>query len=93
MTGTNCDLFTHKSSRSHLNHLVYEESSVYQILIFHVIFSFHPILYHKRNTHTHTHTHTKDIRVLFALIRRFLKRLKMVIVVTEISDIVGGRRL
>jgi hypothetical protein len=22
MTGTNCDLFTHKSSRSYLNHLV-----------------------------------------------------------------------
>jgi hypothetical protein len=25
MTGTNCDLFTHKSSRSYLNHLVYVE--------------------------------------------------------------------
>jgi hypothetical protein len=24
MTGTNCDLFTHKSSRSYLNHLVYD---------------------------------------------------------------------
>jgi hypothetical protein len=24
MTGTNCDLFTHKQSRSYLNHLVYE---------------------------------------------------------------------
>ena len=24
MTGTNCDLSTHKSSRSYLNHLVYE---------------------------------------------------------------------
>jgi hypothetical protein len=24
MTGANCDLFTHKSSRSYLNHLVYE---------------------------------------------------------------------
>ena len=24
MTGTNCDLFTHKSSRSYLNHLVYQ---------------------------------------------------------------------
>jgi hypothetical protein len=24
MTGTNCDLFTHKSSRSYLNHLVYK---------------------------------------------------------------------
>jgi hypothetical protein len=23
MTGTNCDLFTHKQSRSYLNHLVY----------------------------------------------------------------------
>ena len=23
MTGTNCDLFTHKSSRSYLNHLVF----------------------------------------------------------------------
>ena len=23
MTGTNCDLFTHKSSRSYLNHLVH----------------------------------------------------------------------
>jgi hypothetical protein len=23
MTGTNCDLFTNKSSRSYLNHLVY----------------------------------------------------------------------
>jgi hypothetical protein len=25
MTGTNCDLFTHKSSRSYLNHLVLDE--------------------------------------------------------------------
>jgi hypothetical protein len=25
MTGTNCDLFTHKSSRSYLNHLVIKE--------------------------------------------------------------------
>ena len=25
MTGTNCDLFTHKSSRSYLNHLVFCE--------------------------------------------------------------------
>ena len=24
MTGTNCDLFTHKSSRSYLNHLVFK---------------------------------------------------------------------
>jgi hypothetical protein len=24
MTGTNCDLFTHKSSRSYLNHLVFQ---------------------------------------------------------------------
>jgi hypothetical protein len=28
MTGTNCDLFTHKSSRSYLNHLVYESLSL-----------------------------------------------------------------
>jgi hypothetical protein len=27
MTGTNCDLFTHKSSRSYLNHLVQSESA------------------------------------------------------------------
>ena len=27
MTGTNCDLFTHKSSRSYLNHLVYSNSA------------------------------------------------------------------
>jgi hypothetical protein len=27
MTGTNCDLFTHKSSRSYLNHLVYDVKS------------------------------------------------------------------
>jgi hypothetical protein len=27
MTGTNCDLFTHKSSRSYLNHLVFRWSS------------------------------------------------------------------
>jgi hypothetical protein len=27
MTGTNCDLFTHKSSRSYLNHLVYETNT------------------------------------------------------------------
>jgi hypothetical protein len=26
MTGTNCHLFTHKSSRSYLNHLVYRLS-------------------------------------------------------------------
>jgi hypothetical protein len=24
MTGTNCDVFTHKSSRSYLNHLLYK---------------------------------------------------------------------
>jgi hypothetical protein len=29
MTGTNCDLFTHKSSRSYLNHLVYLASNPY----------------------------------------------------------------
>jgi hypothetical protein len=29
MTGTNCDLFTHKSSRSYLNHLVQYEAFVY----------------------------------------------------------------
>jgi hypothetical protein len=28
MTGTNCDLFTHKSSRSYLNHLVYPRSEI-----------------------------------------------------------------
>jgi hypothetical protein len=28
MTGTKCDLFTHKSSRSYLNHLVYRSTSV-----------------------------------------------------------------
>ena len=26
MTGTNCDLFTHKQSRSYLNHLVYAQT-------------------------------------------------------------------
>jgi hypothetical protein len=29
MTGTNCDLFTHKSSRSYLNHLVYIYTYIY----------------------------------------------------------------
>jgi hypothetical protein len=29
MTGTNCDLFTHKSSRSYLNHLVYIHIWIY----------------------------------------------------------------
>jgi hypothetical protein len=28
MTGTNCDLFTHKSSRSHLKHLVVRLNSI-----------------------------------------------------------------
>ena len=28
MTGTNCDLFTHKSSRSYLNHLVHHNKLV-----------------------------------------------------------------
>jgi hypothetical protein len=28
MTGTNCDLFTHKSSWSYLNHLVHERKSL-----------------------------------------------------------------
>jgi hypothetical protein len=28
MTGTNCDLFTHKSSRSYLNHLVFDKGSL-----------------------------------------------------------------
>jgi hypothetical protein len=27
MTGTNCDLFTHKQSRSYLNHLVFSPHS------------------------------------------------------------------
>jgi hypothetical protein len=27
MTGTNCDLFTHNQSRSHLNHLVHREDT------------------------------------------------------------------
>jgi hypothetical protein len=27
MTGTNCDLFTHKQSRSYLNHLVHMDTS------------------------------------------------------------------
>jgi hypothetical protein len=30
MTGTNCDLYTHKSSRSYLNHLVYNRVSALQ---------------------------------------------------------------
>ena len=32
MTGTNCDLFTHKSSRSYLNHLVYRKMSCWYLL-------------------------------------------------------------
>ena len=28
MTGTNCDLFTYKSSRSYLNHLVHDFPSI-----------------------------------------------------------------
>ena len=32
MTGTNCDLFTHKSSRSYLNHLVYVNFNVNVII-------------------------------------------------------------
>jgi hypothetical protein len=35
MTGTNCDLFTHKSSRSYLNHLVLNKiilKTVFQFL-------------------------------------------------------------
>jgi hypothetical protein len=28
MTGTNCDLFTHKQSRSYLNHLVFLQQMV-----------------------------------------------------------------
>ena len=30
MTGTNCDLFTHKSSRSYLNHLVSVKCKVFE---------------------------------------------------------------
>jgi hypothetical protein len=33
MTGTNCDLFTHKSSRSYLNHHVYILSYIYFMYI------------------------------------------------------------
>jgi hypothetical protein len=33
MTGTNCDLFTHKSSRSYLNHLVFCTTSYTSILL------------------------------------------------------------
>jgi hypothetical protein len=29
MTGTNCELFTHKSSRSYLNHLVFNACSTF----------------------------------------------------------------
>jgi hypothetical protein len=32
MTGTNCDLFTHKSSRSYLNHLVCKNMDEISIL-------------------------------------------------------------
>jgi hypothetical protein len=32
MTGTNCDLFTHKSSRSYLNHLVYGYCNFYMYI-------------------------------------------------------------
>jgi hypothetical protein len=32
MTGTNCDLFTHKSSRSYLNHLVFNKPS-YKLML------------------------------------------------------------
>jgi hypothetical protein len=34
MTGTNCDLFTHKSSRSYLNHLVTEEEEDADLLVY-----------------------------------------------------------
>jgi hypothetical protein len=34
MTGTNCDLFTHKSSRSYLNHLVLHSHYHYYFLVF-----------------------------------------------------------
>ena len=41
MTGTNCDLFTHKSSRSYLNHLVYYtracEWGVWKRYTYHVV--------------------------------------------------------
>jgi hypothetical protein len=52
MTGTNCDLFTHKSSRSYLNHLVFSAfflitflspeaiSYVYIYIFFFIIVSF-----------------------------------------------------
>jgi hypothetical protein len=32
MTGTNCDLFTHKSSRSYLNHLVSAENKIMKLV-------------------------------------------------------------
>ena len=44
MTGTNCDLFTHKSSWSYLNHLVYVCACRFCIIL------------HAVSTHTHTHT-------------------------------------
>jgi histone acetyltransferase (RNA polymerase elongator complex component) len=34
MTGTNCDLFTHKSSRSYLNHLVFSADHIIKKYIF-----------------------------------------------------------
>jgi hypothetical protein len=36
MTGTNCDLFTHKQSRSYLNHLVYFIISTIILRVFRV---------------------------------------------------------
>jgi hypothetical protein len=33
VTGTNCDLFTHKSSRSYLNHLVYASAVIIEFLL------------------------------------------------------------
>jgi hypothetical protein len=63
MTGTNCDLFTHKSSRSYLNHLVYaytHDSARART---------HTHLSQWHNTHNTeyvaTHTDTRTRRIIF----------------------------
>jgi hypothetical protein len=72
MTRTNCDLFTHKSSRSYLNHLVCVCVYVYIYIHTHThtqtgITDILKITYvtdrqTDRQRHTYTHTHT-ELRV------------------------------
>jgi hypothetical protein len=59
MTGTNCDLFKHKQSRSYLNHPVLTIREVLRTCIFYLYFRNHSLYYllvfHNYNCNNYRH--------------------------------------